>query len=437
MNYKNIKDWATQYSFILYISIPGHTIAAQPLDKIIAIVNDDVITKNELANRVSDYAGQLKLSNSASPEIESLTKQVLERMIRNRIQLQQAAQLGIKIDDIALNRILEQLATSNKVTLDQLKSKLEEENMEFSRFREQTRNELIIKQLQQRVIANKVNVSDQEIKQFIQQNLGQESETAKYKLLHILVATPESATPEDIKDSKNKATQLYSDIQDGKDFKNLAIKHSNGRNALKGGDLGWRKAGELPEDFVTAIKDLEEGDTSSPIRSASGFHILQLAGKSSAQNVVVQTHARHILIRTSASTSDNDAEQLLIKIKNKLKEGEDFAQLASEHSQDPGSKTKGGDLGWADPGGFVTEFEDVMNSLKDGQISEPFRSQFGWHVLQVIGRRDQDKTQATIESQARKSIRKRKIDEELRLWLRRIREEAYVEYIDKKLAQNE
>lgn len=437
MYQKNSKYWAARFYFVLCIFVPQQALAIQPLDQIIAVVNDDVITQNELKTRVADYANQLKLSTSASPEIKALKKQVLERMIRNQIQLQLASKLGIKIDDIALNRVLEQLASSNKISLDQLKSRLEEENIEFGRFREQTRNELIIKQLQQRVVANKVSVSDQEVSQFIQQNLEQKSGNNKYHLLHILIATPESATPDDIKKAEDKASHLHAEILGGADFKNLAIRESGGRNALQGGDLGWRKANELPGDFVTALKNLNKGDTSLPIRSASGFHILRLVDKTSTQNIVTQTHARHILIRIDAETSDDEAEKLLSKIKIRLKNGEDFAQLASEYSQDPGSKTKGGDLGWADPGNFVTEFEDVMSNLEDGQTSEPFRSQFGWHLLQVLGRRDQDKTLTNIEAQARKSIRKRKTDEELRLWLRRIRDEAYVEYIDKTLSQSE
>jgi peptidyl-prolyl cis-trans isomerase SurA len=433
MKHINIKTWATRFNLAACLLIPVNALAIQSLDSIVAVVNDDVITKNELMSRVSDYASQLKLSKSSSPEMDALTRQVLERIIRNRIQLQLASQLGIKIDDITLNRMLEQLASSNNVTLDKLKSRLEQEGIEFSRFREQTRNELIIKQLQQRVVANKVNVSEKEVSQFIQQNIEQKSENTKYHLLHILISTPESATPDDLIAGKEKAMQLYNEITAGQDFKELAIKYSGGRNALKGGDLGWRKGGELPENFVAAADKLEAGETSLPIRSASGYHIIQLIDKSSNQHFVIQTHARHILIRTDSDTSDHEAEQLLIKIKTRLRDGEDFAQLASEFSQDPGSKIKGGDLGWADPGSYVTEFEDVMDKLDDGETSEPFRSQFGWHILQVMGRRETDKTQTNIEAQARQSIRKRKVDEELRLWLRRIREEAYVEYVDKSM----
>lgn len=413
----------------LFSTTPAYP--AQELDRIIAVVNEDVITLSEFESRVSDYARQLKLSQSASPETQALRKQVLEHMITNRIQLQQAAQYGITIDDIALNRMLDKLASSNNVTLDQLRKTLAGEGIDFGRFREQSRDELIIKQLQQRLVASKINVTEQEINQFVQKSLVEKSDTAEYHLLHILIATPENATPEDISKSNEKARQLYSRIEAGTDFRELAIQQSDGRNALQGGDLGWRSASELPEIFVDAVQSLGKGETTSPVRSASGFHILKILDKTSSSQMVKQTHARHILIRTGAGTSDEQARRTLTDLRQKILDGEDFALLASEHSQDPGSGSRGGDLGWSDPETFVAEFEEVMNSLKDNQISEPFRSQFGWHLLQVLERRDQDKTRANIEAQARKAIRQRKIDEELRLWLRRIRDEAYVEYMDK------
>lgn len=418
----------------LNILVPAKSHSAEELDRIIAVVNEDVITLNEFEMRVSDYARQLKLSQSESPELKALKKQVLERMITNRVQLQQATQFGITIDDIALNRMLEKLASSNNVTLDQLRDTLEREGIVFERFREQSREELIIKQLQQRMVANKVNVTDQEINQFVQKSLAQESDNTEYHLLHILISTPENAKPEDIKKSAEKARQLQAKITQGADFSELAVRESDGRNALDGGDLGLRTTSELPEIFVDAVRNLEIGGTSKPVRSASGFHILKVKNKTSNRQMVIQTHARHILIRTGADINDDQARSTLAELRNRLMQGEDFAELASQYSQDPGSKDRGGDLGWADPGAFVSEFKEVMNSLKDGQLSEPFRSQFGWHLMQVISRRDQDKTKANIEAQARKAIRQRKIDEELRLWLRRIRDEAYVEYIDKTIS---
>ena len=403
--------------------------ARQALDKVVAVVNDDVITQNELDNRIADFILQLKLDRNSKEQMKALRKQVLERMIGTRVQMQMAKQMGITIDDISLNRMIEKIAQSNKLSLEQLKATLSKDGVDFARFREQTREDLIIKQLQQRVVTSKINISDQEVQRFIDNNLKKNVENEKYQIHQILISTPESASPEAISKAKEKADQLYAEINNGANFKTLAIQQSNGRNALKGGDLGWRSGNELPEDFVEAIKDLNKGDTAAPVHSASGFHILKLADKSSSKKMVTQTQARHILLRTSKDRSDDDARKLLNDIKLRIQQGEDFSDLANEYSQDPGSKVKGGDLGWADPGTYVAEFEEVMNSLKTNGISEPFRSQFGWHILQVQDRRERDKTQANLKAQANQAIHKRKYDEELRLWSRRIRDEAYVEYI--------
>ena len=415
--------------FLCLTLISEHSIAEQALDNIIAIVNDDVITQNELDNRIADFVVQLKLDKNSKEQMKALSKQVLERMISTRIQLQMATQMGMTIDDISLNRMIENIAQSNNITLSKLKNTLAKDGISFERFREQTREDLIIKQLQQRMVASKINISDQEIQRFIDTNLKNNNENARYLLQHILIATPEPAKPEDIKAAKQKIDNLYQLIKNGADFKTLAIEQSNGRNALEGGELGWRSGSELPEAFLAAIKDISKGETSTPIRSASGFHILKLIDSSTSNNMVTQTLARHILIRTSKQRSDDDARKLLNQLKQKILQGEDFAKIASEHSQDPGSKIKGGDLGWANPGTYVKEFEEVMGSLKKNAISEPFRSQFGWHILQVLDRRKQDNTQANLKSQASMTIHKRKYDEELRLWTRRIRDEAFVEYI--------
>ena len=412
-----------------------NVMARQALDKIVAVVNDDVITQNELDDRVSDFIVQLKLDKNDRSQIKALSRQVLERMISTRIQLQMASQMGITIDDISLNRMIEQIAQSNNISIDDLKSTLEADGIKFSRFREQTREELIIKQLQQRLVASKVSISEQETQRFIETNLTKNNGNEKYLIQHLLIATPESASPDAIAQAQKKTHQLLAEIKNGADFNTLAIHQSDGRNALKGGDLGWRTSSELPESFVAAVKQLEKGETSQPVHSASGFHLLKLLDRSSNTNMITQTLARHILIRTSNEVSDDDARTLLTQLKDRIQQGEDFATLASEYSQDPGSKIKGGDLGWADPGTFVTEFEDVMDNLKKQEVSNPFRSQFGWHILQVLNRRDQDKTQDNLKAQASKVIHKRKYDEELNLWLRRIRDEAYVEYIDQAPAQ--
>ena len=418
--------------FILFCFISSHAHATlKPLDHIVVVVNDDVITNTMLKNRISDFRKQLELGQLSRIEPETLKKQVLERMIRDTIQLQQAKQFGITVDDLMLNRMLEQLAKSNNMSLEVFRQAIESEGLNYTRFREQTRDELIIKQLQQRIVASKISVSDQEVQQYIEQNESVDSSKISYHLRHILIATPESANPEDIKKAKLKAESVYKKIQYGTKFEDLAIKESSGRNALKGGDLGERKASELPQLFIDAVKDLQPGETSKPVKSASGFHLLYLISSSNDQLMVKQIHARHILIKPGIEVSDEQVRKTLLDLKQEIENGASFAELASEYSEDPGSKIKGGDLGWAGPGDFVPAFENVANSLSIGQISEPFKSPFGWHILEVLEHREHDITKSNKENQTRNAIQKRKVDEELRLWLRRIRDEAYVEYIDK------
>ena len=407
--------------------------ALAPLDSIAVVVNEDVITRNELADKVRYYEKQIRLSSGSVSDMDSLKKQVLERMIRDKVQLQQAAQFGIQIDDISLNRMIDAMAKKNDMSLNQLRATLEQEGIDFGDFRSQTRDELIIQELQKRMVADKVNVTPQEIKQFLDSSMQQDKSGTEFHLFHILIATPEDASPDDIQNAQKKVENIYQELLQGADFKQLAIRESNGSNALNGGDLGTRKANELPELFLQAIEGLQQGEVSKPIRSASGFHILKLASSSSNVEMVTQTHARHILIRTSADTDDDKARESLQDIKKRIEQGEDFADLANEYSEDPGSKIKGGDLGWANPGTFVPAFERVMASLTDGEISDPFKSQFGWHIMQVLERREVDMAKTVMEAKAMQAIRTRKIDEELRLWLRKIRDEAYVEYVDASL----
>ncbi|MBT8118138.1 MAG: peptidylprolyl isomerase [Gammaproteobacteria bacterium] len=420
------------YLFIILLAANPNPVnaALKPLDHIVVVVNDDVITNNMLDNRVSDFRKKLELSQLSRIDPDALKKQVLERMIRDTIQLQQAKQLGITVDDLMLNRVLEKLAKSNNMSLEMFRDALQTEGLDYTRFREQMREELIINQLQQRLVASKINVSDQEVQQYIEQNESGDSSKVTYQLRHILIATPETASSEDIDQAKEQTESIIKKIEDGAEFEDMAIKYSSGRNALKGGDLGERKANELPQIFVDAVKDLKPGEVSKPVKSASGFHLLQLTSSSKDQVMVQQTNARHILIRPSSDVSDDQARETLLELKQKIESGKSFAELASEFSEDPGSKIKGGDLGWSSPGEFTPVFERVADNLDIGQVSEPFKTAFGWHIIEVLERRQHDQGKSNKENQARTAIQKRKIDEELRLWLRRIRDEAYVEVID-------
>ncbi len=427
----NIKFHRQILAILFFYILPGLVQAElKPLDKIVVVINEGVITQTMLNNRVNDFKKQLDISQLSRIEPATLKKQVLERMIRDTIQLQKAQQFGITVDDLMLNRMLERMAQNNKMTLDDFRDNIEKEGLSYTRFREQTRDEIIINQLQQRLVASKINVSDQEVQQYIEQNESNGSSNIIFQLRHILIAIPETASPEDLREAKEKADSVYKKINQGSKFEDMAIKYSSGRNALKGGDLGKRKANELPQLFVEAVKNLSAGETSEPFKSASGFHLLQLVGSSNDSVMVQQTNARHILLRTSNDVTNEQARKTLLELKQKIENGKSFAEIASEYSEDPTTKIKGGDLGWYSPGEFVPAFENVANSLEIGHLSEPFKTPFGWHMIEVLERREHDQSKSNKENQARNTIKKRKIDEELRLWLRRIRDEAYVEFIE-------
>jgi peptidyl-prolyl cis-trans isomerase SurA len=424
-------------SFLLYLSLIFNLATSTPamaieeMDSIAIIVNDEVITRQQIENRFNDFKQQILLQGQSLPDDELLKKQVIERMIVDSIQLQMAKLQGISLDDLSLNQALESIAKNNNTTLDGLRRTLTSKGISYENFREQTRRDIIIQQLQQRAIYSTVKVSPQEIDIFLeQQKQSGDQSNDKYHLAHILIATPEAASPEEVTGALNKAKQAIERIEKGENFSDVALRFSDGRQALQGGDLEWRSAAELPPLFLNTARQLEKGEVSRPLRSASGFHILKLIDKQTRSYLVQQTHARHILIKTDQITSDTEARDTLLSIKQRLNEGEDFAALAEEYSQDPGSKNNGGDLGWASEGSFVPRFTQVMNSLNKGEISEPFKSQFGWHILQVLDRRKEDETEQRIRQKAEKAIQKRKADEELQLWLRRSRDEAYVEFIN-------
>ncbi|VAW69189.1 Periplasmic chaperone and peptidyl-prolyl cis-trans isomerase of outer membrane proteins SurA [hydrothermal vent metagenome] len=407
----------------------GNALAIEEIDAVAIIVNENVISKNDIEQRLQNIRQQLQQQDKPLPPEKLLKKQVIERMIVDNIQLQMAKAQGIQIDDLSLNKALEGIAQSNRTTLENMRQVLQRRGVAFDAFREQTRKEMTIRQLQQRIIYSRVKVSQQEIDIFLEQQ-KQSGDTAndKYHLAHILIATPEAASPEEVTQALTKAEGVIAKLEGGESFSDAALRSSNGRNALKGGDLGWRGPAELPPLFLSAARSLEKDQHTKPLRSAGGFHILKLIDKKTQQHIVKQTHARHILIKADAITTDEDARKKLEQVKKRLDKGETFSKLAAEFSQDPGSKNNGGDLGWASPGSFVPRFTEVMNTLKNDQISEPFRSQFGWHIIQVLARRQQDETEQRIQQKAERALQNRKADEELQLWTRRIRDEAYVDY---------
>ncbi len=399
------------------------------LDNIIAVVNDDVITRVELDNRLQLVKKQLG-ARTQLPDDAILRKQVLERMIMEKLQLQIAKRSGIRIDDETINRVIENIAKENKLSMEQFQKVLSRDGMSFADFRENIKNELLINELRKRQVKNKITVSEQEVDNYLANKANIKNHDEEYRLSHILIATPEAATPAQIQKARRRAEALRKRIVNGEDFTRLAIGNSDGPQALKGGDLGWRKAGQMPTFFSQIINDMKIGDVSPPLRSASGFHIIKLMDKRSPDqsHEVQQTLARHILIRPNQLVSNDDARKHLQSLRARILAGEDFGRLARTHSADTASAAEGGSLGWINPGTMVPKFEEEMNKLKPGQISQPFRTQFGWHIVQVMSQRRHDDSKQYLRNQARMLIGKRKAEEATQNWLRRMRSEAYVDY---------
>ncbi len=399
------------------------------LDRIVAVVNDDIVTQTELEKELGAIKLQLRQQNIRMPSDDTLRRQVLERLVINQIQLQMAEANGIRVDDETLNNTISNIASQNNLSLSGFRDALEQEGLDFAEFRENIRKEIIIRRITQRNVDNRINISDQEIDNFIANQKIQGNADDEYRLGHILIGVPETADPEEIREKKQKAQQILEQLRNGTDFSQVAVSVSEGQQALEGGDLGWRKAGELPSLFAEIVPSMQVGDISDPIRSSSGFHIIKLLDYRGAKpHIVTQTQARHILIKPDKLTSDEDARNLLADIKLRLKNGEDFAKLAIKYSDDKASATDGGDLGWVTPGKMVPDFEKVMDKLKVGEISDPFKTRFGWHIVQVEDRRQMDDTEAFTRSRIRELLFQRKVEEEQMNWLRRIRDEAYVEY---------
>jgi peptidyl-prolyl cis-trans isomerase SurA len=419
-------------TLVLSVMLGNVTVAEEPLvliDRIVAIVEDDAIMKSELDDRLYMVKLQLAGRQGTPPPYNVLTRQVLERLIVERLQLQMAKRRGIRIDDLTLNETMQQLSKSRGISLEQFRDNLIREGIDYVKFREQVRTELVTDALRNRVVDSKIQVTDQEVSDFIANQSGDMNRDVEYQLNHILITIPEAASADQITASRTKAESIRERVISGESFRQLAISESDGQNALEGGNLGWRKANELPTIFAAKVSVMQVGDVSEIIRSPSGFHIIYLADRRGEERQVInQTHARHILIKTSALVDDEQAQSRLRNLKNRIRSGEDFAELARANSEDSASALDGGDLGWTSPGDLVPEFEETLNNLQVGNISEPFKTKYGWHLVEVLGRRQYDSTKEALRAQARKIIRKRKTEEETELWLRRLRDESYVEY---------
>ncbi len=414
---------------LLLFIFPTLSYSYVPLDRIIAIVNEDVIMQSELEEKIRSVSGQMRQQGAQLPPPSILERQVLDNLIQNRIQLQLAERSGIRVDDETLNRTISNIAAENKVSLSQFRDILESDGYSYDRFREDIRNEIALTQLRKRQVENRINVTEREIDNFLANQEFQGNIQAEVRLAHILLSLPEGATKEEIEQVKQMANSVREDIVSGSEFKEIAMTVSDGQNAANGGDLGWRKMNEIPSLFVDYVPDMAKGDVSEPIQSPSGFHLIQISDvKSEEKTIVTQTLARHILVKPDELTTEEQAreklEQLILRINN----GDDFAMLAKGNSDDTVSAMNGGDLGWTTPGQLVPEFQREMDLLQPNQLSQPFKSNYGWHIVQVLERREHDNTESVKRGKARSVIYKRKLNEAMQNWARELRDEAYVEY---------
>ncbi|MDO8989875.1 MAG: peptidylprolyl isomerase [Sideroxyarcus sp.] len=417
-------------TFAALASAAGPQKQAVLIDRIKVVVNDDVITHRELDVRVASVAKMLERQKTMLPDRNVLERQVLERMIIEMLQAQFARESGLNIDDVLLDKTILRIAQQNKFdSVAAFRAKLAEEGTDFKEFREEIRNEMISARLREREVDNKLVISENEIDNYLSNQERQEGKGEELKLSHIMIVVPEQANAEKIKTYRTRADQALAKLQGGAPFSQVAAGYSDAQDALKGGELGWRPADRLPPLFAESLQKMKPGEVSPVLRSPSGFHIVKLLDRRSKDTpvVVTQTHARHILIKTSELVSENEAKSRLLEIKQRLDKGANFAEQARLHSED-GSAPQGGDLNWLSPGETVPEFENAMDALKVGQVSGLVQSGFGWHLIQVLERRNTDVTVEQKRQRARAAIRTVKSDEAHQDWLRQLRDRAFIEY---------
>ena len=437
MQKPNIKPFITASLLVFSVLFLSLSHAEQPaskgqgeiqkMDRIVAVVDQAVITEKELADRIKSVTAQLEKQGTELPPPAILEKQILERMITDKLQLQYAAQTGLKVDDNQLDKTIERIAAQNKMEIPAFKKALLEDGIQFRKFREDIRNEITLARLREREVDNRINITESEIDGFLDSQ-ATSGASEEFEISHILIRASEDAAPDDLKKLKAKADQALADLKAGKDFAKMSATYSDAPNALEGGGLGWKAGSQIPSLFLEALKPLKSGELTSILRSPNGFHILKLTNRKGGTSplVVQQTHVRHILVKINEAVSEKDARGRIEGVKERLDHGESFVDLAKQYSDD-GSGKSGGDLGWVNPGDTVPEFEKTMSGLAPGEISPVIKTQFGFHVLQVIERRSQDMSKEAARFKARQEIRARKSDEAYQDWVRELRDRAFVE----------
>ena len=398
------------------------------IDRVVAVVDSGVIMESQLNSRVEEILIRLKNDKAELPPLNLLEEQVLDRLIIEEIQLQLADRAGIKISDSELNQTLSRVSSQNNLSLEEFRLKLEAEGTSYKSFRDTIKKELIIQRVQRGKVGAKIDISEQELENFINSEEGRTQLAEQYNVQHILLSVKSGLSEMEIEAIENEAVSLLGRLENGESFEKLAASYSAGQKALEGGFLGWRTSAELPSLFAEVVSGLTVGEVAQPVRSGAGFHILKLTDKrGNTVKFLDQTLARHILVQPSEIRTENQAEILINDIFKRLKEGEDFKQLARQFSEDPGSKMDGGELGWSNPGDYDPAFEMTLNATEIGQLSEPIKSSFGWHIIEVMDRRNEDVSQEEQKNRAYQIIFKRKFDQELQSTLIELRAEAYVD----------
>ncbi len=406
------------------------TKAPGPVEQIVAVVNNDIVLRSELDKQVNNITRRLRARRAKLPPRKILEKKVLDQLILMRLQLQLAKRTGIRVDDETVNRAMVQIAKNNKLSFAQFRKKLAAAGFKFADFRESIRNQIILARLHRRRVHSRIRVSKQEVDSFLKNKTHMVNKYNSYKLGHILIAVPSNASIDRINKARAKAEKVLKMARNGANFGELAITYSNGQKALNGGVLGWFKSGQLPRAFVSTVVKMQKNQISGVIRSQAGFHIVKLLDikGSLGEHAVKQTKVQHILIRTNDLVSDTDAKTRLNRLRERLLQGENFDTVAKAHSDDTFSAKKGGHLGWVTKGALVPRFEKVMEETKVAQISKPFKTRYGWHILKVLDRRVEKDTNKYKRSVAKRLIRARKQKETLQLWLQRLRDQSYIEY---------
>ena len=400
------------------------------LDRVIAVVNEGVVLQSQLDQQSALIAERLRSQGTQLPPADVIRQQVLERLILQEIQVQRAGRIGVQVSDEMLNEALRDVARRNSIEFEQMPQALEQQGIDYASYREEMRREIMLSLLRQRDVVPRIYVSPRELEQALEREASQAGVNTEYDVSHILLSLAESATSDEMAAVEKLAREIHDRAAGGEDFGQLALAYSKAQSALERGKLGWRRMGQLPQFIGDLVAKMDPGDVSEPVRTPTGFHLVRLDGTRGGDSgpvLVEQLHARHILMRPNEVQDDATTRQRLVAIRDRILAGEDFEALASVTSEDPGSASRGGDLGWTSPGTFDPAFEEALAGLEPDQISEPFRTQFGWHIVQLLGRRTHDQSDELRRQRVLTALRESKVDEETELWLRRLRDEAYVE----------